>query len=230
MNKDWYQTSLNLVSLLCDQEGVYSVEDAKRITSDALGAFHILFQEIIEDKGIRDTWDSPKAYIFRESTEIIEKSKKTKTTFSFGVGTGGYFIQSSLTYPEYIHRMKNDFWNYVTKLTKLGNAELHDQGRPINSGKSKVDKDLTKYNCSLVYQIVRDFILCRQCEDFNSGVGSICINIPLDSNRETIRRLFSDGIYCLHKVNYQLYRLYYIDMKRQEKKIEKETGLKVDLV
>ena len=230
MKTDWYEVSKEMVDIFFDINGQYTEDDSVRVTSNLLRELHVFFESVVRDKRIKDTWCNPQAMLVPHQTELIEKSSKTKSEISLGVGSQGYFVEAVIAHPEFLHRMKDDYWALIAGLKELGSVELHDHGRPIEMGTSVVDKELLKFESSVVFQIIRDFIMSKQCQDLNSGIGSISIAAPLDSNRKVVTTLFSEGIVRLHKINYLAYRLYYINMKQQEKKIEKETGHKVKLV
>jgi hypothetical protein len=214
--KDWFSNSLRLLDVLFDFDGYYDVNYRSDTNRLYLGTQHELFNKIIRCNKIRDSWLEPKVFLLPVSTTLVEISQKMGTEISIGVSVYGYFIDANITHWETLNKMGDDFWELVTQIGLLGTADIGNACHSMEWGESPRDQYLLRFNKSLVYRLMRDYVFTMQDESNNSSVGNISVRIPVNSEESQVELFYREGIRLLYRMNYMLYRRNYIDSRRKK--------------
>jgi hypothetical protein len=214
---NWYSNAQREIETFFDINQVIPKEEGTERLKGAIDGFHDLFIRLIKELGIRDTWPKTLCHIAPFESGVIEHSEKMLTEYTIGVSIHGWFAQATIVSPHCLRHMKDDYWNYIVKLSALGKAELVDYGRPPSWADSKEKKKLVQHKGSLVFSMLRDYTLIESKFGNCDSLGAIQIHLDLDSTEEKIEAFFKSAIDGLYRSNYLLHRSDYINQKRIEK-------------
>jgi len=214
---DWFKNAhLELDTLFISDE-VYSEAELLSRAQCSAASFHFLFHQIIKKLKIRDTWEQYQIGLLPSCTECHERSKKLGANFSFGISTVGWFFNIPITHPELICYMRDEFWFYLSGLSQIGKVEFYDMGKPSNWGKDKKATKYAKLQKSMVFSIMRDFMLSDEETLYTHGLGEISVTLPIDKMEEEVFSFYEGVIQAAYKMNYLLYRDYYQKEKQRVK-------------
>lgn len=214
---DWYDHALSAVDVFFDVYGDISEEDSNNRSIRCIHSFHDLFNQIAKARKIRDEWPESFAAIYPQQTGVIERSKKMGADFTLGISLSGFYVEVTISHSHRIQNMDDQFWKHIVKLSSLGDAELIDYGHPIEWSKRKEIKELTKFNNSLTYSIIREYVIGKIINEADSSIGYIKIIFPFNSSRDDTYNFFDQAIYHAYRMNYLLYRSAYIEMNRYKR-------------
>jgi len=211
---NWFQTVEAEIETFFNMQSVSEAELQKRGLA-AVDAFHELFMRLVDELKIRDSWPKQSRRFNLWPTQNIEQSAKMQIDFTMGVEpVDGWFIEAPIACEHHIRYMKDDYWAHITKIASIGKAEL--EYSPLNEWESSTEiKRLTQHEGSLVFSIVRNFVLLALTPDHNASVGSIKVSMPLDSDEAKVTQFFRDGLEALYRSNYLLQRSDYLERKRK---------------
>ena len=116
--------------------------------------------------------------------------------------------------------MRDEFWGHVSSLSQFGKAEFHDLGRPSSWRENKEAAKYSKLEKSMVFSIMRDYMLLDEEALWTHGLGQIYITLPLDKNEEEVFSFFENIIKAAYKMNYLLYRAHYQKEKQRLRTIK----------
>ena len=217
---DWFQIARSEAATFFDLEERITVEEKQQRGTAAIDAFHHLFMVLAAELRIREEWPEAHCHIVPFSTGIIEHSAKMRVDFTLGISIHGWFIEAWIASPDQIRQMRDDYWEHIARLSTLGKAEFEDGGRPVGWSNSAKIRKLTQHKCSLVFSIVRDFVLLASTSEGCSSLGRIYITIPLESDEEAVRTFFKRSLESLYRSNHMLYRAEYLERRRYLKRFE----------
>jgi hypothetical protein len=218
---DWFQAAKDQLETFFDIDQQISEEELKARGVRAIDAFHDIFIQLTSKLKLRDEWPNPHCHIMPYSTGIIERSDKMQIDFTIGVSLFGWFVEAPIAYPQQIGHMRDDYWEHIVRLARLGKAKLHDYCHPSGWSSSSEMKKLVQHKISLVYSIARDFtLLASNPDEKDTGsLGPIHITIPVESDEAAVTEFFEQGLDSLYRSNYSLYRSSYLSRKRLFKKM-----------
>lgn len=129
----------------------------------AVQQMHLLIERVLRAfigyGNLRDNWNfSSRLDLLIHGQQRSVLSEKMEVQFCFGVLQDEFFLESSLSYPEYLKKMDDDFWSHVIALNALGRLEFVENVVPVSSAARKGMKAL-KNNRSCVFQLLRNYIL-----------------------------------------------------------------------
>lgn len=217
----WYQNALAEAETYFDDQP-RSDEELASIAQAAIGGFDGLFKDIMREAKIRDDWDSAKCYIMPQSTECLQRSTKMDIEFSLGISLYGWFIDCPIANADHLRSMKDGFWARIAMLGELGTTEFRDYGRPHNWSSSPEAKRLLQHQGSLVFSILRDYMMLELRDDHDPYVslGGIRVTMPLDTGEAELATFYRRGLEAMYRINYSLHRSAYLRWKRLEKQRE----------
>lgn len=222
---NWYNDALLKAQTYFDDVERTNEQLAKIAQRAVLGLDYV-FKFAAKRAKIRDTFTGEECMILPFSVRDYKRSEKMNITFETGIGLYGWELSCPVENAEYIGRVKDDFWERIAFLGKMG-ATLEDFG--CDYKKSVVDKTHTflKYKGGLTYQIARDYTILELSHDFeksfNAFLGSdIKVYLSLDASEDEVFEFFVNGIDAMYRANYALYRLAYQRRKQLEKQRAKE--------
>lgn len=226
----WRQATALEVESMFDLEERFCEEERLSRTQNCWRAFHEFFQAICKEIGCKADFtqiliDSPPT-----ATGIIVRCEKPLTEIRLGVDYNGYYLNWWIRFGEYLHRVPDEFYGHILKLSEYGTLryeriQFDAFGEVSKEWQRKIDSSR-----SVVFGIIRDCLASHTCGEYGRGIGDVVLEKPLDSTRDQLLEFFQEGIRHIYKANYILYRLHYLNLKHQEKQLEKLTGSKIDLI
>jgi hypothetical protein len=173
----------------------------------------ILLIHIAYASHVKDKFPNPYCYQIPHYPSANLKSEKMKSEFTLGIYQNNYYLTAAIHYPFYLKSMDDNFWGVFVELSEFGKFEFKENIVPSSEKAKHIEKTLGKCK-SNVFNLIKNYILLE--EGGGSGdIGSLEISWPVTIE---INDLINNAIKAftnLHKVNYLLYRRYYINNKRK---------------
>jgi hypothetical protein len=162
---------------------------------------------------VRDTFTEPLLDILPFGLSVVVGSEKMGIKLWLGIYESYFFLNTFVDYPWYIKSMDDKFWHELSKLSLLGEFHFLENSVP-NSPESKSIFKKVKCKKSHIFNIILNYALLESSGGSND-FGSIEIRWPINNPWNDLLNKGSQAFNILYKVNYQLYRAYYLSTRNK---------------
>ncbi len=194
------------------------IEKSENEHIESTTKLHALLSNILvscaEVSGVRDSFSSPEFQFISSGQGVSLQSEKAKIKFTLGIYHNEFFMDTDIDYPWYIKSMDDNFWLNFIELQSLGNFKFQENAIPSSPEAQKILKQ-TISNKSNIFNLIRNYILL---EDSGGSVdiGSLEISWPLNISWEILLHNAMGSFQKLYRINYLLYRRYYINNRNRK--------------
>jgi len=184
----------------------------KKAAAELNSVFAAILSFFVVHSGVKAKFSSPQYQFVMSGQGVSVKSEKMNTEICFGIYRNEFFMDSYIEYPWYLKNMDDEFWANSLELDSLGKFKFQENATPSSSEAKNILKTMGKSK-SNIFNMIRNYILLE-----NSGgsidLGSLEIMWPINTPWE---KLLHNGVGVfkrLYRINYLLYRRYYIYIKK----------------
>ncbi len=174
---------------------------------------HDIFSKILtcfaEHSGLKDRFSLPMYQFIISGQGVTTESEKMKSKISFGIYHSNFFMDSDFQYPWYLKSMDDDFWLNIIELKSFGKLKFQESVIPSSHEEEKIYKQM-KNSKSNIFQIIRNYILL-EASGGSVDLGGLEIEWPINTQWEDILHNGSEIFKRLYRINYLLYRNYYLN-------------------
>ena len=192
----------------------YSRSNNSNETKDILcEILSILLIHLAKASRVKDIFSNPYCYQLPHYPSANLTSEKLESAFTFGIYQNNYYLTIDIHYPFYLKSMDDKFWKYFVELSEFGKFDFMENSSPSSEKAKDIENALGRCK-SNVFNLIKNYILLE--ESGGSGdIGSLEVSWPVTIEINDLIDNATNAFRNLHKVNYLLYRRYYINNKRR---------------
>lgn len=212
---NWDKKIDNFRNALFTIEGIENTtnDEFEKLSCDLHEILSTLLTHFANKSGVRDNFNEPRLGFISHGQSVELESEKMNTRFSFGIYQNSFYLETYFQHPFYLKSMDDTFWQYFVNLTEFGNFSFQENAVPVSEAAKSIDKCLGKCK-SNIFNLIKNYILLE-----NSGssvdLGSLEVSWPINIAWPDLIKNGTKAFTNLHKINYLLYRRYYINLKRR---------------
>lgn len=192
----------------------YSISKNSKETKDLLcEILTILLIHFAKASSVKDIFSDPYWYQLPHYPSANLRSEKLESEFTFGIYQNNYYLTIDIHYPFYLKSMEDKFWKYFVELSEFGKFEFMENSSPSSEMAKDIEKTIGKCK-SNVFKQIKNYILLEN-NGGSGDIGSLEVSWPVTIEINELIDKATNAFRNLHKVNYLLYRRYYINNKRR---------------
>ena len=188
-------------------------EDYQKVHLDIAKLLNYILNFYTRSCKVRDTFTEPLLDFFPFGLSVVVESEKMGIKFSFGIYESNFFLNTFIDYPWHIKSMDDKFWHELSKLSFLGEFHFLENIVPDSPESDSISKKV-KCKKSQIFNMILNYALLESSGG-SGDFGSIEIRWPINHPWNDLLNNGSEAFRILYKVNYQLYRAYYLSTRNK---------------
>ncbi|EMS78852.1 hypothetical protein [Desulfotignum phosphitoxidans] len=208
----------HLVSMFLEaeysDENEFSEEEYQSILIQLNNVLSVALTTFAEFSGTKDKFSDPQYRLIMMGQNSSITSEKMGVEFSFGIYRNSFFIETFIQYPWYLKSMDDFFWQLFLDLEALGDFKFQESAIPSSLEAKEILKHTGKSK-SNIFNVIRNYILLESSGG-SIDLGSLEISWPISTPWEDLLKNGIEAFKKLYRINYLLYRRYYLYLRSRK--------------